>query len=34
MYSYVVCERRYQESNSPMIPLQKVVKMSLVPTLA
>ena len=23
MYSYVVCERRYQESNSPMIPLQK-----------
>ena len=22
MYSYVVCERRYQESNSPMIPLR------------
>lgn len=23
MYSYVVCERRYQESNCPAIPLQK-----------
>lgn len=23
MYSYVVCERRYQESNSALIPLQK-----------
>lgn len=23
MYNYVVCERRYQESKSPLIPLQK-----------
>ena len=23
MYAYIVCEKRYQESNSPIIPLQK-----------
>lgn len=23
MYNYIVCERRYQESNSPLVPLHK-----------
>lgn len=23
LYSYIVCERRYQESNSPIIPLKR-----------
>ena len=23
MYAYIVCEKRYQESNSPIIPLKK-----------
>lgn len=23
LYSYIVCEKHYQESNSPIIPLQK-----------
>lgn len=23
MYNYIVCERQYQESNSPLIPLQR-----------
>lgn len=23
LYSYIVCEKRYQESNSPIIPLKK-----------
>lgn len=23
LYSYIVCEKHYQESNSPIIPLKK-----------
>jgi len=23
MYNYIVCKKRYQESNSPLVPLQK-----------